>query len=98
MNTEEMIEKIVEVEQRSKSNTKRIDSLEKNTEALTDLVIVVKEMNVKQDYTIKKVDKIDSRVSKIEEQPAKRWNGIVEKALTIIVGAILGFIISRIGL
>ena len=98
MNTEEMIEKIVEVEQRSKSNTKRIDSLEKNTEALTDLVIVVKEMNVKQDYTIKKVDKIDSRVSKIEEQPAKRWNRIVEKALTVIVGAILGFVISKLGL
>ena len=98
MNTEEMIEQIVEVEQRSKSNTKRIDSLERNTEALTDLVIVVKEMNVKQDYTIKKVDKIDSRVSKIEEQPAKRWNRIVEKALTVIVGAILGFVISKLGL
>ena len=98
MNTEEMIEKIVEVEQRSKSNTKRIDSLERNTEALTDLVIVVKEMNVKQDYTIKKVDKIDSRVSKIEEQPAKRWNGIIEKIITVVVGAILGFILSRIGL
>jgi len=88
--------KVAEVEQRARSNTRRIDKLEQSTDALHELTLAVREMVLKQDYTAgqiekldKKVDGIDSRMDAVEQKPAKRWEGVVEKIIAGIVGALV---------
>lgn len=97
--------KLAEVDQRAKSNTRRIDKLELSTNALHELTLAVREMVVKQEYTTtsinqlnQKVDGIDHRIDSVEQKPAKRWESVVEKAIMIVVAAVIGFILAKIGL
>ena len=39
-----------------------------------------------------------ARLSDIERKPAKRWESIVDKVLMVIVGAIVGAILVKMGL
>lgn len=102
---EDLSVKVAELEQRAKSNTRRIDKLETSTDALHELTLAVREMVVKQDYTAasinnlnNKVDVIDQRMDTIENKPAKRWEGIVEKIIWAAIAAVLGFVFAKIGL
>lgn len=104
MNNEEITTKLAEIEQRSKSNTKRIDKLEENSKALNELTAAVREMVIKQDYTKDSIDKLDKKVSgidiridNIEKKPAKRYDSIVEKIILTIIAILVGFIFAQIG-
>jgi len=95
MTLDELSVKVAEAEQRAKSNTRRIDKLEQGTDALHDLTLAVREMVLKQDYTAEKieslnqkVDGIDSRMDAVEQKPAKRWEGVMEKIIYGIAGAL----------
>lgn len=87
---------VAEINQRAKSNTRRIDKLEQSTDALHELTLAVREMVVKQDYTARqldnlneKVDGIDSRMDAVEQKPGKRWEGVIEKIIAGVVGALV---------
>lgn len=88
MNEQEMAVKLTEVEARSKSNTHRIDQLEKNTDALNKLATAVEVMATKQDAMAETLERLDGKVEAIEQKPAKRWDGMVEKFFYGIVGAL----------
>ncbi len=38
------------------------------------------------------------RVGTIEKKPAKRWEGIVDKVLLVLVGGIVAFFLARLGM
>ena len=90
------LERIVEVEQRSKSNTHRIDALETNYEALRKITSSIEVMAVKMQNISEKVDTLNAKVSKVEEVPAARWNLVIDKLLTGLVGALAGAIVAAI--
>lgn len=72
--------RLTAVEQRAASNTKRLDSIEKTTDAIADLAASIKVMTTKLDQNIATVEKLDKKVDEIEQRPAKRYDGIVEKS------------------
>ena len=90
--------RLADVEARSKSNTLRIDKLEKSTEAINRLATSMEVMATKQDEVANTVAKLDKKVTIIESKPAKRWESIVDKIILTIAAAIIGFFLSRIGL
>ncbi len=47
-------------------------------------------------YMREEQTKMDSRISKIEEKPVKRYDSIVTYIITTVIGAIIGAIISLI--
>ena len=87
MTNEEMTERLVEVEQRSKSNTHRLDAVEKNQEALNSIATSVAVMAEQQKNISDKVDTIDAKVDALEAKPGKRWDGLVDKVLLVLAGA-----------
>ena len=89
---------ITELQQRCKSNTHRIDKLEKNTEAINKLATSVEVMAHEQKRTNEKVTAIDQKVSTLEALPGKRWNGVVDKILFAVVAAVIGYLLSKGGL
>lgn len=105
MTSEETAVKIAAVEHRAESNTRRIDKLEQQTEAIqslaTSVEVMVKEQ-VHQTEAIerieKNVEKLDNKVEVLEQKPAKRWEGIVEKILGAIAAGIIGFLLAQLGL
>lgn len=104
MNNDEMSERLVAVEQRSKSNTKRIDKLEEMQSAILELTIAVKGMVVKQDAMAKSVDRLDkkfdeldNRTEDIQHKPEKKVSEYVEKAIYAAIAILVGYLFSRLG-
>ena len=103
MTPEENAIRLAEVEARSKSNTHRIDALEKSQEALNRLATAVEVMATEQKHQTEgladlKADVADlaEKVEAVEQKPAKRWDGMVEKFMSGLVGAVATLIIAGI--
>ena len=92
MTNEEMTERLVEVEQRSKSNTHRLDAVEKNQEALNSIATSVAVMAEQQKNISDKVDTIDAKVDTLESKPFKRWESLVDKLLAAAAGAVIAWL------
>lgn len=96
--TEQEHDRLTRVEDRSKSNTHRIESLEKrqnDTEKLVTSVAIIAEKQKDMEGDVKEM-KCD--VKKLIEKPAKRWDGVVEKVLYTVVGAVVAYLLVKIGL
>ena len=91
-------QRLTAVEERSKSNTKRIDKLEESTEAITRLATSMEVMANKQEQVADTVNKLDGKVTALEAKPAKRWDGIVDKIIWAVVAAVIGVLLAQIGL
>ena len=105
MTAEDMAVKLAGVEHRAESNTRRIDKLEQQTEAIQKLATSVEIMVQEQghqteaiDRIEKNVEKLDNKVEILEHKPAKRWDSLVDKVIMTLVGAILGYILVKVGL
>ena len=95
---EDQLKVLVECEQRSKSNTKRIDRLEENYDALNKLTTSVEVMATKMDSMSKSLDQVNSRLSDQEAKPGKRWEAVVEKVIFLVIGAVIAFLFAKLGL
>ena len=98
MDDTEIVGRLSAVEQRSKSNSHRLEALEKQTEAVNRLATSVAVMAEKVETTGEKVDGLCTDVQELKAEPGKRWKSVVEKIIYIIVAAVVGFFLARIGL
>lgn len=96
MNVEEMAVKLAETESRSKSNTHRIDRLEKSADALNRLATSIEVMATEQGHQTEAIKGVEAdlvtlsdKVDTLEQKPAKRWDGLVDKVIYGIVGALV---------
>lgn len=83
--------KIVEIDQRSKSNTHRIDDLEADNKALHQLATSVEVLATKQETIEANVSEIKDDVKSLKAIPGGKWEALVKAVLTAIVGALVGF-------
>ena len=104
MTAEETAVKISEVEHRASSNTRRIEKLELQTEAIQSLAVSVEILVKEQCHQTeaierieKNVEKLDGKVEVLESKPAKRWDSIIDKIVLTVIGAIVGYILIKIG-
>ena len=95
---EDQLKTLVECEQRSKSNTKRIDRLEENYDALNKLTTSVEVMATKMDNMSQSLEKVNERLSEQEAKPGKRWEAVVEKVIFLVVGAVIAFLFAKLGI
>lgn len=98
MSLEDQAVKLKEVEERSRGNTRRIESLEKKVDDLSDVVGVLQAMKKDLEYLTDTVKETKDDVKEMKEKPAKRWETLVEKILWGVVGAVLTFILAKGGL
>lgn len=98
MEETEIAGRLSAIEQRCKSNSHRLDALEKQTEALNTLATSVAVMAEKVELTGEKVDGLCTDVQEMKSEPGKLWKSIVEKVIYIVVAAVAGYILARLGL
>lgn len=89
--------RLTEVEERAKSNTHRLDELEKRQDNLDDLVSTVKVLAVREEAVENDVKEIKSDVKSLTSKPAKKWENLTNQIITILVAAIAGFILAKFG-
>ena len=94
----DMEHRMTAVEDRSRSNTKRLDEVEKRQDNLDELVSTVRVLAVREENVESDVKEIKTDVKSLKDVPSKRWNAIVEKALLVIVGAVITYFLTKVGL
>ena len=90
--------RLTEVEERSKSNTHRIDDIEKKQGDLSELVGTVKVLATREENVENDVKEIKEDVKTLTSKPAKRWESLMSQIITLIVAAVVGFVLAKIGL
>lgn len=88
--------KLQETTDRSLRNEARIEKLETDQKALSELALSVQELatnqvNMKDDLTQIKKD-----VRSLITLPTKRWNSVVEKVITLLVGAFVAWLLTSV--
>ena len=90
--------RLTEVEERSKSNSHRIDDLEKRQDNLDDLVSTVKVLAVREENVENDVKEIKQDVKTLSDKPAKKWDSMTETILAVIITALVTYMLSRMGI
>lgn len=96
MTPEEMAVALERVDQRGKSNTHRIEDLETRQDNLDKLVTSVEVLATRQETVETDVKEIKGDVKALAEKPGKRWDGIVDKLIWLLVSGGLGYFLARI--
>lgn len=94
----EIEHRLTEIESRSKSNTHRLDEMEKRQDDLDELVSTVKVLADREVRVENDVKEIKDDVKSLKMKPLKRWDSIVNTVLIALVTAIAGFLLARLGL
>lgn len=97
MEEAEMIERLTKAEERTKSNTHRLDKLEPIvneihtlSQTMVKLVEEVRHTNESLDSLEEKVDRMDSRVDDMERAPADEAREYKRTLITAIISTVAG--------
>lgn len=90
--------RLTAVEERSKSNSHRLDELEDTTKTINRLATSMEVMAEKQGQVADTVEKLDTKVTNLEGKPGKRWEGLVDKAIWAFAAAVIAYILAHMGL
>jgi hypothetical protein len=85
------------VEGRSESNAHRLNEMEKRQHNLEELVGTVKALAVREENMENDVKEIKRDVKELTGKSGRRWDAIVDKVLLTIVGALLLFVLAKLG-
>lgn len=103
MEHDEIIQRLVETEARSKSNTKRINELAETQEAINKMATAMEVMAVEQKHQTENmkglrtdVDGLGKKLGSLESKPAKRWEKVGDYILTALLGAALTLLVLGI--
>lgn len=90
--------RLTELEQRSKSNTHRIDELAKEQKALNELATSVALMTQEQKDIREDLSEVKKDVKTLTNLPAKRWNDVVEKLVWLVLGGAVTALLVQAGI
>lgn len=90
--------KLAEVDQRSRSNTHRLEQVEKKLEDNEQLLTNVALIAQKQNALESDVQEIKSDVKTLTAKPGKRWESVVEKIILAVVAAGVTYLLAYVGL
>ncbi|MBR1524362.1 MAG: hypothetical protein IJ641_07895 [Lachnospiraceae bacterium] len=76
----------------------RIDLLEQNIREISDLTNNVGKLAVSMENMAKEQTRQGERLEELEKQDGKMWRTVVTHVVTLIVGAIIAYALSHIGL
>ncbi len=96
--TEEEKRLLIETSDRAKSNQHRIVKIEERQDNLDKLVTSVEVLAHREERVESDVKEIKTDVKSLTGKPAKRWEGLINQLITVLVAAISGFILAKIGL
>ena len=89
--------RLTEVEERAKSNSYRLSDVEKRQDNLDELVGTVKVLAVRERQVEADVKEIKGDVKALAGKPAQRWDMLVTQIISLVVAAVIGFVLAKLG-
>lgn len=90
--------RLTAIEERSKSNTHRLEEVEKRQDNLDDLVVTVKALAIKEERVESDVKEIKNDVKLLTGKSGVRWESFIDKIFWAVCAAVIAFLLARIGL
>lgn len=94
MDSTQLIERLVAVEEGRKSNTKRIDEQDTRLDSLEKTYSIMEKMDYRMSNVEDNVSEIKSEIQKGKEQKGMKW----DKLIDYLFYAILAFALFKLGL
>lgn len=88
--------KIAELEARGKSNSHRLDNVEARQAEISELVTAMSVVKNEQSHIKSDVVEIKEDVKKLTDKPGKRWDGIVDKLIWLIISGAAGYLAAQL--
>ena len=89
--------RLTAVEDLANENRDRIEKIEKRQDDLEELTTTVKVLATKEEAVENTVNEIKDDVKTLTGKSGKRWDSLVDKAIVTVAGAIIGYILAKIG-
>ena len=91
------------IEEENNRQNKRLELLESNmqqiiAQQLTTLTATIERLNLSVNNILKEQSEISERLKKLENRDGDMWRTVIKYAITAIVGGVLTFILTRIGI
>ena len=90
--------RLTEVEERSKSNSHRLDDVEKRQDNLDKLVGTVSLLAEQEKRVEADVKEVKADVKDIASKSGRRWDNLINQIITIVVAAVAGFFLAKFGM
>lgn len=88
----EEVRRMTEIEQRGKSNTRRIEGLEHRQSNLERLTETVATMQAELKNVLVTVSETKDAVHELQEKPGKRWEALIAAVLSALAGVAIGML------
>ena len=90
--------RLTEVETRSKSNTHRLEDIEKRQDNLDELVSTVKVLVVREEKVESDVKEIKNDVKSLAGKSGQRWDNLVDKIVFGVAAAVVAYMMAKFGM
>ena len=78
--------------------SQRLETIEKRQKDMEDLISSVAVLAQRMGTVERNISEVTVNVRTLMEKPGKRWDGIVEKAILVVVGAVVAWLLAKVGL
>jgi len=76
----------------------RVEAIEKRQKDMEDLISSVAVLAQRMGTVEKNVAEMSVNVRTILDKPGKRWDGVVEKAILVVAGAVVAWLLTKVGI
>ena len=76
----------------------RVEAMEKRQKDMEDLISSVAVLAQRMGTVERNISEVTVNVRTLMEKPAKRWDGVVEKAILVVVGAVVAWMLTKVGI
>jgi len=98
MDHTEVIEKVAHLDERAKSNTKRLDEHDDRIDSLEKTYSIMEKMDYRMGKVETAIDNIDKKLDDKQEEKGKKWDKLIDYVFYAILGLLLGYIAIQFGL
>ena len=98
MTQEEIAVKLEGFDHEIKSLKHRMSEAEKTTKTIHDLAKSVAVLAEQMKTMNQTLNALNEKVEKLEAEPGNRWKFVIEKSIYFVVGGVVAFILSQVGL
>lgn len=88
---------LAELEERCKSNSRRIDELVTKQNNLERLTTTVEVLATRMNTFESTLTEVRTDVRSLNDKPGRRWDGIVEKVLMLVIAGVVAYVLTKIG-
>lgn len=85
-------------EERYSCLLRRVDEIEKRQQDMQELINSVGLLAQRMGTVEGNVKEMRGDLRSLMEKPGKRWDSVVEKTLLVVVGAVVAWILSQVGI